>query len=68
MPVVTEDTCKAAMAPWITEDMICAGGRLGEDACGVGSEQGFAFSDLKHGYGYSNICAWGVNRTNKEQF
>ena len=44
VPVVTEETCKAAMAPWITEDMICAGGRLGEDACGVGRDQHFRFA------------------------
>ena len=44
VPVVTEETCKATMAPWITEDMICAGGRLGEDACGVGRDQHFRFA------------------------
>ncbi len=36
VPVVTENTCRAAMDSLITEDMICAGGHQGKDACGVG--------------------------------
>ena len=35
VPVVTNDQCKTTMGSDITDDMICAGGRRGKDACGV---------------------------------
>ena len=35
VPVVSRRTCEVAMFPWITDDMICAGGHRGKDACGV---------------------------------
>ena len=35
VPVVSRRTCEVAMSPHITDDMICAGGRRGKDACGV---------------------------------
>lgn len=33
MPVVDQPTCKNALGPRISDSMLCAGGKKGEDAC-----------------------------------
>ena len=53
VPVVSRRTCEVAMFPWITDDMICAGGQRGKDACGVSwVDQRF---EWRHSYCWSGL-------------